>query len=271
MLEKYKGDARVRVVAVATAFEKDKYPFMSDEGKIREMLRQKKYEFAVMRDRDEKSVAMFGVGNSYGTPMTVVLDREGVVRWHGFNGKTETARAIEETVAKLVAEYDAPTMEIKDKGLAACAKAYAAGDFGKAYSEAKAAAGKASVSAAGRGEAMEVMKALEEAAAKAQAEVQAKRDGGHPADALARLERMAKTYKGVPKAQDPADLLKKWKADADMKKEQKAEEALSAILVALGAPNADPAAAAKDLDRLADTHSGTKVADRIKSLAALLR
>ncbi|KAF0244487.1 MAG: hypothetical protein FD180_2448 [Planctomycetota bacterium] len=271
MLEKYKGDARVRVVAVATAFEKDKYPFMSDEGKIREMLKQKKYEFAVMRDRDEKSVRMFGVGNSYGTPMTVVLDREGVVRWHGFNGQAETAKAIEDTVAKLVAAYDAPAMEIKDKGLAACAKAYAAGDFGKAYTEAKAASGKVSVSADGRAEAMAVMKALEEASAKAMAEAQAKRDGGHPADALARLERMGKTYKGVPKTQDPADLLKKWKADDEMKKEQKAEEGLNAILAALGAPNADPAVLAKDLDKLAETHRGTKVAERIKSLSALLR
>jgi hypothetical protein len=268
---KYRGDARVRVVAVATAFEKDKYPFMKDEGKIRAMLRQEKYEFPVMRDRDEKSVAMFKVGNSYGTPMTVVLDREGVVRWHGFNGQADTAQAIEDMVAKLVAEYDAPAVAIKDKGLAICARAYATGDYGKAWTEAKAASGKVSVSAAGREEAKAVMKSLEDAAARALAEALAKREAGHPADALARLERTGRIYKGMPQAPEATELLKKWKADPEMKKEEKAETDLAAVLAALGAPKADPAAAAKDLDKLAETHAGTKVADRIRSLSRLLR
>ena len=77
MHERFKDDERVRVVAVATAFEKSQYPWMADEKKIREALKQQGLEFPVMRDEEEKSVHLVGVGNRYGTPMTLVLDPDG--------------------------------------------------------------------------------------------------------------------------------------------------------------------------------------------------
>ena len=72
LFEKHAGDGRVRIVAVATAFEKAHYPWMADESKIVGRLRSEGWKFPVMRDKDEQSVRKVGMGGRYGTPMTVV-------------------------------------------------------------------------------------------------------------------------------------------------------------------------------------------------------
>ena len=55
-LERFRGDDRVAVVAICTAFEKDKYPWMADEEGVKKRLKQEGWTFPVMRDREEKTV-----------------------------------------------------------------------------------------------------------------------------------------------------------------------------------------------------------------------
>ncbi|GEM_PF-4397332 len=102
MHEEYRDDTRLRVLAIATAFEKAQYPVMADEDKIKGALKQAGYTFPVMRDKDEESVKILRFAGTYGTPMTVVVDAEGVVRWHGFNASPESVKEIHDLVAKLL-------------------------------------------------------------------------------------------------------------------------------------------------------------------------
>ena len=102
LFAQYEGDDRVRVVAVATAFEKDQYPWMADEDRIRARFKSEGWKFPVMRDPDEKIIHKFGFGGRAGTPTTIVIDREGIVRWHGFNTNRKTADQVAATVEELL-------------------------------------------------------------------------------------------------------------------------------------------------------------------------
>ncbi len=259
LYEKYKGDERVSVVAVATAFEKDQYPWMADEEKILSALRQNKWEFPVMRDKDEASVRIVGLKGTYGTPMTLVIDPGGIVRWHDFNGTAETADAVDATVDRLLESfYVAPIADLDGK-----LKAYAAGQFGKAYAAAKGLADADGTPEPLVAQAREVMKSIDEGVQRLVTGAQGKRAAGFPEKAKGLLETAAKVFAGVPSAESAAALWKSWKSDSSFAKELKAEAALDK---ALAKPHPKPEAQRKSLEKLAATYAGTPVAARIQQL-----
>ncbi len=129
----FKRDPRVEVVAIATAFEKDEYPAMADESLIRAYLKKEGMRFPVMRDRDEKSVVKLGFGARYGTPTALVIDPEGIVRWHDWNSSEQASKTLKRTVDRLLSHYyvDLPlkiSPELRD-----VERLLAKEQFGKAY------------------------------------------------------------------------------------------------------------------------------------------
>lgn len=95
LYSRWKNDSRVLILAINTAFEKDQYPWMADEDGTREHLRNKGWEMPVARDLGEETVRLLGMGESYGTPMALVLDPSGTVIGHSWNSRPEDAARLE--------------------------------------------------------------------------------------------------------------------------------------------------------------------------------
>ncbi|MFQ5844186.1 MAG: peroxiredoxin family protein [Planctomycetota bacterium] len=264
LYERFQRDGRVRVVAVATAFEKEQWPWMADEDKIRQALRQKGWEFPVMRDEEEQTVRILGLRGTYGTPMTLVVDPFGVVRWHNFNGTARTARQVEETVDELLESFYVPPID----GLLPKLKAYAQGRYGAAYKRASAVLEAEDPPEELREQARRVLSNLEAGVKRLVEESAVRRRRGHPGAALDRLQKAVMLFEGVPQAGAAARKLKELKADWAFKKERRAEQALDKVLARLAKPNASRKSAQKKLRRMLASYEDTPLARRI---AAALR
>jgi hypothetical protein len=259
LYERFKRDERVRVVAVATAFEKAQWPWMADEDKIRQALRQNGWEFPVMRDRDEQTVKILGLRGRYGTPMTLVVDPFGVVRWHNFNGSAQTARQVDETVEKLLESfYVAPITNLSPK-----LKAYAQGKYAVAYKQAQAVMESEDAPAELRDQAAQVVRNLEAGVKRLVEESESKRSRGYPGSAQERLQKAVKLFKGVPEAGAAATRLKALKTDAAFTKELRAEKALEKVLAKLSRPNANKKSARKKLRAMQKSYEDTPLVRRI--------
>ncbi|GEM_PF-598517 len=262
---RYKGDERVRIVAIATAFEKAQYPWMADEARIRQTLQEKKWEFPVMRDvPEEKAVRTLSLTGGSGTPLTLVMDPQGIVRWHDFNSTPAASKQIADLVESLLESFYVPALGETATALKPAAKAYASGDYAKAYAGASALLKQEGATEDAKTQAGTLLKNLEDGAGRLTEAARVRLEAGHPADALARLEKAAKLFRGVPKAQEAVDLLKSWKADAAVVKDLKAERELEKAQAEL---KADRQGLAKRLKKLLETYKGTRVAPRIEAAA----
>ena len=239
---------------------------MADESKIRQALEEKGFEFPVMRDKDEKSVRLVGLQRSYGTPMTLVLDPKGIVRWHGFNGTPATAKEVEESLESLLESFYVPAIREFPPGLAACGNAYRSGKYSKAYSEATKALKKKNLSAEERDAAKRVIKNLERGVRRLLNESARSRERGYPSEGQKRLQTASRLFKGVPASKDARDRLRAWKKESAFKSELKAERALGKLKAALKNPKIDRRLIVKQLRNLATIYAEIPVAARIDTL-----
>ena len=263
--ERFAGDERVRVVAVATAFEKEEYPWMADEAQIRRTLEQKGWTFPVMRDTDaEQIVRTLTLNGRTGTPMTLVVDAAGIVRWHAFNGTDDTARSVDETVERLLESFYVPALPNLDPRLAS----YAKGNYGPAYKAARRALDDADTAEELKAQAETVLAHLEAGVTRLVEESAGKRERGFPAAAQEKLEAAVKIFRGVPRAADADQALRALKGDAAFRTELKAEKELEKVLTKLAVPDAKRAPLAKKLQKLADTYGETPVGPRIEAARA---
>jgi hypothetical protein len=258
LYERFRKDKRVRIVAVATAFEKKQYPWMADEEKIRQALREKNWQFPVMRDKEEKTVRILGLAGTYGTPTTLVVDSFGVVRWHGFNPSGKTAAEVEATVERLLKSFHVPAIEDLHPRL----KAYGEEKFGEARERAIRILSEEDADPELRAQAKQVLESLEKGVERLVRESGARREAGYPNAARAKLEKAVALFKGVPEADEAAKSLKALQASPAYKRELRAEKALEKEL-----SRAKPSQ--KKLKGLLRTFDGTPVTKRIE--AALKR
>jgi hypothetical protein len=267
LAERFAGDERVRVVAVATAFEKEEYPFMADEEKIKARLKQDGQTFPVMRDKDEKTVRILGLQGSYGTPLTLVLDAEGIVRWHGFNATEATAKAVDETVDSLLASFFVPVIP----DLAAPLRDYDKGAYGRAYKAAQRLIADERTEESLRTQAQLVIAHVDAAVPRLTAQAQAKRTAGHPAAADEALAHLVKAFKETPGAAEAEAQWKALKADAAFQKELKLEKELDKQLARLEKDRERNAkSVAKKLDGLLEDATGTPLETRVREARAAL-
>ncbi len=261
LYERFAGDDRVRIVAVATAFEKEEYPWMADEAKIRQALKQNGWEFPVMRDiEEEQIVRVLTLGRRTGTPMTLVVDTEGVVRWHDFNGTAETAKTVDETVERLLESFYVPAIEDLDPKLSA----YAKGKYGTAWKAAKRIVDTDDVPDPLRAQAEAVLSNLDAGIARQITASTTRRERGFPIEALQNLEAAVKMFRGVPTVKDAEAAVSALKRDRDFAMEQKIEKELEKILRKLADPDAKRSPLAKKLTKLLENHRETPLGPRIQ-------
>jgi len=262
LFERHGEDERVRVVAVATAFEKDKYPFMGDEAQIKARLAQEGWRFPVMRDMDEKSVRIVGMGNSYGTPMTVVLDGEGVVRWHGFNATPETSASVAAKVDELLASFFVPAIKDLPRELAD----YAKGNYEKAWRAAQRIVGADGKDAELVEAAERVVENLSTGVGRFLAKSDAAVEAGRPAKALAHLEEAEKIFGAA--AGEAKQRRSALKTDPAVKMELAGEKRLAALEADAATPKARAKSLLGRVKSLQKTHGETRLATRIDALIA---
>lgn len=266
LLEKHRRDERVRVVAVATAFEKDHYPWMADEERIRQRLEREGWEFPVMRDRDEHTVRIVGLGSSYGTPMTLVVDKDGVVRWHGFNSSEETAAEVDATVEELLRSFYAPAIE----GLPRALRSYAEQDYGKAWVAAEKILGDERADAGEKQKAREVQDNIRAAVQRFVSKSDASLLSGHPSDALAALDEAAAVFKGSEPGDEARARYQELKRDTAFSRELAGEKRLAKLEEAAERKNTDVRSLLSKARALKRAHGETRLGPRIDRLIARL-
>ena len=256
LYERFADDERVRVVAVATAFEKDRYPWMGDLERIRGTLQDRGWNFPVMRDEDERTVRMLGFADRWGTPTTLVIDPEGVVRWHAFNTTAATAAEVEATVDGLLAGWDAAPID----GLPDELAAYGKGDYAKAYgrAEARLGAGDARLRAA----AEQVIANVDAAIERRVRLSGVRRAAGFPSEARTHLEQVVELFAGVPAAEEVRASLAALEADEAFAAELEGERRLDAALARLRDPEVKRSAVKKELRAVKKELPETPIAER---------
>jgi alkyl hydroperoxide reductase subunit AhpC len=268
MLETYAKDDRVAVVAIATAFEKEKSPWIADEERIRAQLASKRFTFPVMRDKNEQSIRNCGfVGGSYGTPMTLVVDAMGVVRWHALNPSMASAAEVEAAVAEVLQSFWVE----KIAELPAELDAYAKGDYPKAHAAAQKILADAKADPKLRDAATLVEKNLAAGVTRLVEQSAQERKDGYPGRTRARLEDAVKLFPGIPGASDAADRLSKLRADPGFTKELSAEKALENALESMTRPHASRDRIRKALEEASKNAAGTPLESRIEQAIASLR
>jgi hypothetical protein len=267
LVDRYRGDARVVVVGIATAFEKEDYPFMADVGGIATGLREQGWQFPVMRDaEDERVVLALRPGERTGTPMTLVVDADGLVRWHGFNGNTETAREIDQAVeAQLEQFYVAPPAPSVTVELVPAAAEFARKNYGQARDLAQAVFSQSSASSETRDCAATIIAAIDAGPERLAKRAEVLLSPGYPTRALAALEEGLGIFRGVPAASAITNRIKAWKASANVRRSLAAEREMVRICSSLAqAREKDRAGLLKRLQTLAKNYEDTAVAARIR-------
>lgn len=221
--ERFRGDDRVAVVAICTAFEKDKYPWMADEDGVKKRLKQEGWTFPVMRDRDEKSVRILGFNGRYGTPTTLVLDGAGTVRWHGFNTSDKTAGQVDATVEELLASFWVSPIADLDPRF----KAYEKGDYGKAWALAQRLLTSDSTKPAMQEQAQRVVDNIETGMKRLVAGAREKRTAGEPAAAKAKLDEAQRVFKGC--GPSLKELATAWRKDRAFTQELRLEKQIAKL------------------------------------------
>ena len=267
LYERFKGDDRVRVVAVATAFEKETYPWMADEAQIKSRLTREGWKFPVMRDKDERTVRTLGFNGRYGTPTTLVIDAQGVVRWHGFNTQKKTSRQVEAKVDALLESFYVAAIPSFPKELKGSGKAYRARRYGKAYSSAQKVLAKEETPTEVKTLAQQIITNIDAGLSRLTLGSAKRRSEGYPRDARTQLETATRVFKGVPGAVAARSALSTLKKDATFKREIKAEKELMKITAMLAQPNAPRQTLLTKLEELAKEYSDTPVAARIRAAA----
>ncbi len=240
---------------------------MADEEKIRQELASKRFTFSVMRDKDEQSVKTCGLNGSYGTPMTLVLDADGIVRWHGFNASAETAAAVEKQIDLLLQSFWVALVPDLPKEL----EAYAKGDYAKAHSAAKKILSDSKSAEVLRTAAETVEKNLEAGVKRLVDDGARSREQGYPARARTRLETVGKLFAGVPAGDEASAKLAALRADAAFARELNAEKTLENALEGLRRPKANRDAIRRNLENLAKANAESPVLPRIDQALATLK
>jgi thiol-disulfide isomerase/thioredoxin len=267
LMDLHKDDDRFRVVGVATAFEKVEHPEMADESLMRRELAAKKYTMAVMRDRDERSIRLVGTKEGVGTPMTLVVGPDGVVRWHNFDDSPQSAKAVREVVKKLLQEYDVPPIEPLPPQL----ESYRKRDFASASIFATQIRQNSTSPKELRAAADQVVENLAGAIAARLKWVDQKRARGLPADAQRMLDTALRIFDKVPAAKALVDRRNEWKNDPKFAKELAAAAEVETILAEVADPDAEKAKLVAALQKVEKSCPKTPVAERIERELARLR
>ena len=104
LYERYADDPRVHVQTIATALHKDKRPDIAEDTTIRGTLRSNGWTVPTMRDAHDDICDRIPVGEYAGTPTALVIDEQGVIRWHGFHSSDEATAALHAMVERLLAD-----------------------------------------------------------------------------------------------------------------------------------------------------------------------
>lgn len=262
LYEAHGKDERVRIVAVATAFEKEEYPWMADEQQIKAALDKKGWTFPVMRDAEEQSVRIVGMGNSYGTPMTLVLDAEGTVRWHGFNATHETATSVAKTLDRLLESFWVPTIPDLPRALSD----YAKGGYGKAWTAAQRILATDGAPDDDTAAATRVVENLTAGVERFLARSAAALDAGRPAEAMASLEEAEDVFGAAAQAAKARRV--ELRTDDAFKKELAGEKRLAGLESDAAKPKARVSSLLGRTRSLSKTHGDTRLAARIDALIA---
>lgn len=262
----YAKDPRVAVIGVATAFPPAEKAAALVDADVRTALAAKRIYVPVMRDRTGSAVQAVALGGAVGVPRTLLIDAEGIVRWHGSNTTAESAAAIEQEVARLLAAFWVEPIA----NLPVELESYSRGDLPKAGSTARRINNDAKADPALKAVAAQVEKNLEAGAKKLLDAGRALRAEGFPARAQEKLENAVKIFAVVPSAIEAGRLLQQWKEDKVFRRELAGEALMVNALELLGSPKDLRRQVRERLEKYVVTYADTAIAPRVqKALASL--
>jgi hypothetical protein len=266
LTEKHAKEPRVAVLGIATDWPKGSVAGAADDAKVRAELASKRFYFRVMRDRDGAVAKAFALGGKEGAPRTVVLDHDGIVRWHGSVRSADDAAKVEQLVDELLAAYWVAPIA----GLPPELDAYAKGDLPKAASAARRIASDAAATPESKAAAAKVDAAIEAGARKLLDAAKAARTAGFADRARDKLVQCGQHFALVPAATEAAALLEQWKADKLFQRELAGEVLLRKTMERLSQPKDVRAQVRKRLDDLAAMYHDTALVARIAQARATL-
>lgn len=267
LAEQHKDDERVFAAAVATTWPAEGGGPSADDAAVRQALVSRRFFLPVMRDRGSASLPLLSLAGAVGTPRTLVLDAEGVVRLHGSNTGPESAAALEATVARLLRAFWVEPIE----GLPPPLDVYMRGDLPRAGAAARKILADAEADPALRALAEQVDRNLEAGAKKLLDHGLKLRAAGYPGRARTKLENSVRVFAITPSAIEAARLLQLWRDDPLFKREAAGEVLLGRALALTSRPTDTRDAMRERLERLARTHGDTALGPRIQAALASLR
>ncbi len=263
---RYAEDSRVAVVGIATAFPAAANAAARSDADMRTALAAKRIYVPVMRDRDSLAVQTVALGGAVGVPRTLVVDAEGIVRWHGSNTTEESAAAIRQEVARLLAAYWVEPIENLPTEL----DAYTRGDLPKAGAAARRISNDAKADPALKAIAAQVEQNLEKGARKLLDTGLSLRSAGFPGRAKEKLENAVKIFAVVPAAIEASRVLQEWGEDKVFKRELAGESLMNNALAMLASPKDLRRQVRERLEKYSVTYADTALAPRLqKALASL--
>ncbi len=262
----YEKDARVKVVGIATAWPRvEGAPALVDTN-VRAALAAARIYLPVMRDRDSAAIQRIGLGGVIGTPRTLLVDAEGIVRWHGSNTTPESNESLKKALARLIDSFWVEPIADLPPALAT----YGTGDLPKAGAAARRIVNDPKADPALKAVAEQIEKNLENGAKKLVTSAKELRAAGYPGRARTKLDNAVKIFAVVPSAIEAARLHQTWKDDKSFQRELAGEVLLENAIELLGKPKDLRAEVRGRLEKYVVTFANTAIAPRIeKALAAL--
>ncbi|MBX3475180.1 MAG: redoxin domain-containing protein [Planctomycetes bacterium] len=265
--ERYGYSKCALVLAINTAFDKDKDAYVADVAATRAHLRAKGWTMPVARDLNEESNPLFTLDGIAGTPQAVVLDENGFVCDHDWFSTRDEIRDLNATADAVFAGLNCECVRLPRRMTGACKGAFEhirKGEYNDAWHKATEIADKPESRQQDKSDA-EVLKEWLTGLVKDRTRKFEESFDYDPIDTVDRADVMADKFKAVPGAQDLITKADTWRRSDTYAKFKQAKDELETAEADLARPNADTAAGRKKLEDIASRAGNTKVGDRARA------
>lgn len=254
-------DSRVQVFGIATGVTDG-----ADDGAMRAKLASSRFYLPVLRDRGGSVAKLAALGGKVGTPRTLVVDRGGIVRWHGTVDSPQAATAVRQAIADALAAFFVEPIRDLPVELAA----YAKGNLPAAASAARKILADNAAPPEQKAMAEKVDRALEAGALQLVDDAQRLRKEGYPDAARSALEDASTKFAVVASANEAARLLALWSGEREFKRELSCELQLRLAMKIAESPKDASARLKQRLEKILETFRDTPIAPRIQQALATL-
>lgn len=266
LYERYAYSKCALVLAINTAFDKDKDAYVADVAATRAHLRAKGWTMPVARDLDEKSNPLFTLDGIAGTPQAVVLDENGFVCDHDWFSTREEIRDLNATADAVFAGLNCECVRLPRKMTGACKGAFEnirKGEYNDAWHKATEIADKPESRDQDKRDAEELKEWLTGLVRDRTRKFEENFEYD-PIDTVDRAGAVADKLKAVPGAQDLIAKADAWRRSDTYAKFKQIKDELETVEAEIAKPNADTGALRKRLEDIGTRAGNTSVDARAR-------